>query len=666
MRRKQAWLLILLAFASARAAEDEIALTVYDNDERRQFYGANQYDDVSKRLGEVKVAVLGRGFKGIFPKEEGERYLPKTAEIVTEYKTLRRTNPLDPNDAHDTQMAHLVWAMTGYHETGPKFKLFNANGEDNFVEAVKEAIKWGAHVVLCSLNWETFGNFDGSGFLTQWVQEAVDEGIIWINAAGNYGNLVYNGTVKLNDAGDWLILRDNKYYVRFKNRVDENSVTITLSWNAFHPGVERPGTDKDLDLYLYEEVNPGKEDTDKPIATSQLKQVKGKPSKGDETEHAYERIPSDPAKPVVLRAKKDKYYLIAVAKKGGTFTDKDRIRITVTGNKQAYLDEKGKRHEALVFTDATNDGEIQVLGDGAGITVGNLSRISARGPTRDGRGKPDIQMERENVTFSDAIGYFGTSYSAADLAGLVVLLKAKEPALKQHHLLKFRGPLPKRYWEKQGWDFSKTFRLPTKIWDIVYRVGIEHFAVQDGPDGTMWLGTTKDPSTLAGLSELPKAVRDDFDDYAVYFYEHRRETTRQVREPDRTEYRTVVVRPAELYWEYERGQTYSNGLVNVTVYNPVLRRRPAQTREVPYTVPGGLRTVPGEPVITLKTWYARVSDEKTPWKENGGTPAQYTRVVALRAPSALGKGIVVDGSEKVQRVWKTPTPAELSTVVKAR
>jgi hypothetical protein len=93
-------------------------------------------------------------------------------------------------------MAQIVWAMTGKHAEGPKFFLLNTNGLSNLKAAVEHAIQQKVDLILYSQVWPFGGNFDGTGFLNEQVNRATKEGIIWINAAGNNGNLVHNGYVK--------------------------------------------------------------------------------------------------------------------------------------------------------------------------------------------------------------------------------------------------------------------------------------------------------------------------------------------------------------------------------------------------------------------------------------------------------------------------------------
>ena len=147
-------------------------------------------------------------------------------------------------------MAQIVWAMTGAHPDGPKFYLLNANGPTMLRRAVRFAIEQQVDVILFSGSFEGGGDGDGRGPINRIVAEALAADILWINAAGNYGGRVYSGPIRILDDG---LLRlgygSDIAALRFRNRVDENTVTITLTWNDYREQ-EDAGTEKDLDLIV--------------------------------------------------------------------------------------------------------------------------------------------------------------------------------------------------------------------------------------------------------------------------------------------------------------------------------------------------------------------------------------------------------------------------------
>jgi hypothetical protein len=389
----------------------------------------------------VKVAVLDYGFDGL---GQGKGYLPESAEIVEDYdpEFVRKfglgdpeyRKPFEPLNRHGREMAQIVWSVTGSRPGGPKFYLLNANGPTMLRRAVRYAIENHVDVILFSGSFEGGGSGDGKGPIDKVVDEAVVRGILWINAAGNYGGRVYNGPVRILSDG-YLKLRNvaDIAALRFRNRADENTITVTLTWNDYKDE-EDAGTDKDLDLFV--------EDwTGRRIGVGEKIQISAgnRPAGPEETRNPRERVvlvdlPKNPHVPT----DPDFCYRIRVRARRGRFSTSDRIRILLTPSRDTYIPTGGLGpEEAVTFVDATNEGEIYPPADSPRVlTVGEAGPSSSVGPTLDGRGKPDVVVEDSRAYFTDGQVTYGSSNAAAYLAGAVAVLKGAEPALDPTHLLK--------------------------------------------------------------------------------------------------------------------------------------------------------------------------------------------------------------------------------------
>jgi hypothetical protein len=176
----------------------------------------------------VKVAVLDSGFDGV----DGKRpYLPSNAVVVEHYGAdfVKKfalgdpefTRPFTPGNSHGRLLAQLVWATTGSSPHGPQFYLLNANGPTMFRRAVRMAIELKVDVILFGGTFEGAGNYDGRGPINTVVDEAVAAGIIWVNAAGNTGGMVYNGPVVVGPDGFLQFGAAKAAALRFRNRLDE-------------------------------------------------------------------------------------------------------------------------------------------------------------------------------------------------------------------------------------------------------------------------------------------------------------------------------------------------------------------------------------------------------------------------------------------------------------
>jgi hypothetical protein len=386
----------------------------------------------------LKIAVLDYGFDGI---GTGKRYLPESAEMVEHYDPafVRRFSLGDPDyrksfepfNHHGRIMAQIVWAVTGMHPGGPKFYLLNANGPTMLRRAVRYAIEQGVDIILFSGSFEGGGDGDGRGPINRIVDQALAQDILWINAAGNYGRRVYNGSMYVLPDG-YLRLRSGSDVasLRFRNKADENTVTVTLSWSDYRDE-EDAGTDKDLDLFV--------EDwTGRIIGSGEKVQVNGTKEPGpNESRNPRERVVlTDLAASPDLPNDPDYTYRIRVRARRGKFESTDRVRVLVTATRDLYFPPwSAVSDEAIRFVDATGAEELYPPADNPRVmTVGDLSPSSSIGPTADRRVKPEVLLEDSRAYFTDGEVSAGSSNAAAYFAGIVAVLKAAEPGLKPRHL----------------------------------------------------------------------------------------------------------------------------------------------------------------------------------------------------------------------------------------
>jgi hypothetical protein len=399
---------------------------------RKRLGLAPEYENV-RGVESLKIAVLDYGFAGL---DTGRRYLPEGTTLVEHYEPefVRRfklgdpdfRKPLDPANVHGRLMAQIVWAVTGSNPRGPHFYLLNANGPTMLRRAVRYAIEQKVDLILFSGAFEGAGNGDGRGPINRIVADALAADILWINAAGNYGRRVYNGPVRL-DRDGYLRFRDGAdgTALRFRNRLDENTITVTLTWNDYREQ-EDAGTVKDLDLYV--EDRSGKR-----LAAGEKTQVAGDKAAGpDESRNPRERVVLTDLPPTA------DLYRIRVRAKTANFGPDDRVRVLVTSSRESYIDpETGAVDDAVTFYDATGKGELYPPADNPLVlTVGDTSPASSAGPTADHRVKPDVILPDSRAFFSDGEVTAGSSNAAAYFAGVVAVLKAAEPGLRTRHLLR--------------------------------------------------------------------------------------------------------------------------------------------------------------------------------------------------------------------------------------
>lgn len=420
MRSLPRWpVVVALAIAATVLAQDADS-KLEKAAEARAFFGIS--DELLKAdFSKVKVAILSDGLTdGPIDMNAlvDAKYLPETARWYPSYGDVETDPPR--RSATARRVAQIVWALTGYSKDGPEFHLYNANGLRSFREAVKALVAWKADVVICTVNFEGMGNFDGRGFVNKLVESATDEGIVWIQSAGEYHNRVIHVPIKAMSGKDGSFTK----IARIQSRADKNPVRLVLTWNAYAPGKTLRSTDKDLDLYLYD---PG---TTTPSLRSELRQA---PT--DENRDGNLPIETITTELFV----NDKPYEVWMAHRGGTFSpERDRVRLTVLSEKKAYFDADDKKEKLPVeLLEPSGKGEIMVPGDNREvITVGDQGKLSAVGPTEDGRDKPDVILDDYPALFSDKTALAGPHAAAAYVGAAVVAMRANAPGLRSTHVLR--------------------------------------------------------------------------------------------------------------------------------------------------------------------------------------------------------------------------------------
>lgn len=403
------------------------AVKILDGDKMRSFYGV---DGLSKdRISQIKIAIIDNGFVGY---QKGSGQLPDSAVLVEAYdpEFIKKYNLGNPaykenmaQTEHGLQMAEIAWALSGGKSEGPQFYLLNANGITNFRRAVRYAIEKQVDIILYSQNRECCGNFDGGGFINKIVNEATQSGILWVNAAGNYGGRVFNANISMDEEG--LLYFGGRSRLRIKSHVDDNPAQIILNYTAPWDS-ETQGTDKDIDMFLYDPKG-------NQVAKSNLNQVKEKEKLGEgETFLARERIN-------YTFERNEEYYTLELRAKTGAFTGNDRLRIVVIPQREPIqMGENKKPVDTVELVDATPGYEVMVPADNPTvITIGDINSYSAVGPTIDGREKPEFLMENSEASFSNGSVSAGTSNAAAMFAGILAVLKANRPGITKNDLLGF-------------------------------------------------------------------------------------------------------------------------------------------------------------------------------------------------------------------------------------
>lgn len=530
----------------AGAQPERLSSRLEESAKLRSYYRVTK-DFFGDGLKKVRVAILAEGFAGLSEEDKESPYLPPGTKNFFQHEGEGHSSP-DPLDDSGRRAGQVAWAMWGYSDdVYPILRNYNAKGLLSFRTSVLAAREWKADVIVCLVNFESFGNFDGTGGVNRLVEDTVRGGTIWIQSAGEYHKKTYNAEVKLeNFAGGKWVKFGKDFFLPFKINADRTDVEITLSWNSFSPGREFRGTDKDLDLYFFA---PTDKRTSEATASdkSVLKQVKGETGEG-ETNISIERIERTQARGKnspgkgLLRSSKDPYYL-GVKYVGGEFDPaSDKLRITVWSRyKKPFIDSTDKNAKPIDPVELIGAGttaSIPIPADTRfGITMGDDGDRSSVGPTVDGRPKPDGKLDNTSTFFSDKRGFGGPHVAAVKMGAMAALLRGIAPEFETVHLRKLletqKGIAPRKATDDLAADVKNLTKdgytlgtelivksLTDKKWknigDAIETVPVAAARYKD--PAVLVFAITKHPLSIDLFSDVSEEVKDSPEDYAFYVY----------------------------------------------------------------------------------------------------------------------------------------------------
>ena len=345
----------------------------------------------------VRIAVLDNSFFG-YQTEVGKR-LPAGTQYFPGVTS--DADRFEDKSMHGLFMAILIHeiVLNSGCQADYQLSLFNSNGLTKFTDAVNSVVRDGYDIVLYSQVWEYGGNGDSRGFINAIVNKALDAGILWINAAGNFGRLMRIAPVEAmaKSGGDWVRFSagngkwTDAVKLRCKAEKDKTCpMRIVLTWNDFKDNPDI-GTDKDLDLYLVDTYGEVRE-------SSNFRQSR-EPDANDPTARLFPRE-------FVTRMALPGEYQIKVKIKSKNFTSMDRLRITTSG---AGIEMLNPSIGETMLPPADNP---RVLDVGALDDPGtSISKKMSR---------PDVFLPSV-ISLKDGSTPFSTSVAAAVAAGMSVL-----------------------------------------------------------------------------------------------------------------------------------------------------------------------------------------------------------------------------------------------------
>ena len=344
--------------------------------------GATVWQDAGYTGAGTRIAIIDTGYEGYADLLGDE--LPASVELLN----YRADGSDTTGGPHGTAMAEVV------HDIAPNAELVlvSISTEVEYLEALQGLAAEDVDMVVCGLGWLLSGAGDGTGFIDEAVDAAIQtNGWLWIQPAGNQAQRHWLGDWADADADGWLDWNGEAYNAVYVNGGDTLRLGLVWedAWGAAQSDFELVVTDSSGELVAW---------TDSPAAST-----------GDPTRYLkIEGLTAGEYRIYIFR--RDGGYDTPTLQLYGYDHDLDVVVASQSLMEPADLD------------------SVLAVGAVSITSETTVETYSSRGPTTDNRYKPDmVSYDRVSTVSLGERAFSGSSAASAHVAGAAALLWEAHP-----------------------------------------------------------------------------------------------------------------------------------------------------------------------------------------------------------------------------------------------
>jgi subtilisin family serine protease len=355
--------------------------------------GANLWQEAGIKGQGVKIAIIDGGFEG-YARRLGSELPPAERVIV---RSFNRDEDIEAEERHGTAVAEIVYDMA------PEaiFYLVNFDTDVELGRAVDFLISEGVQVINTSFNFFATGcPWEGTGLIEPIIARARAAGIFWAVSVGNHATEHWQGTFDDPDKDGFHNFLGDDEELSFDVDTDEvDTIIAVLSWE------DKCGKATDnYELLLVDDSGRQR-------------------GRGSQLRTGW------PSRLLFTTVRDSGRYHLKIRQRTGT--KPARLDISIIDIEPEYLVFEGSVgvFEPAVSPSAFSIGATDHRSD-------SVRRYSSRGPTKDGRIKPNFAAPDgvRNTTFRP---FFGTSASSPHVAGAAALIKSVRPSWSPKEIADF-------------------------------------------------------------------------------------------------------------------------------------------------------------------------------------------------------------------------------------